>query len=37
MLKDIRQTSLWARKIFYIFGDPDKVAEFKAKKINQAA
>lgn len=37
MLKDIRQTSLWTRKLFYIFGDPDKVAKFKAKEINQAA
>ncbi|HEY0653297.1 MAG TPA: sterol desaturase family protein [Chryseosolibacter sp.] len=37
MLKDIRQTSLWTRKLFYIFGDPDKVAKFKAKEINQTA
>jgi sterol desaturase/sphingolipid hydroxylase (fatty acid hydroxylase superfamily) len=37
ILKDIRQTSLWTRKLFYIFGDPDKVAKFKAKEINQTA
>lgn len=37
MLKDIRQTSLWTRKLFYIFGDPDKVAKFKAKGFDVAS
>jgi sterol desaturase/sphingolipid hydroxylase (fatty acid hydroxylase superfamily) len=34
IMRDIRQATTWKEKLFYIFGDPEDIANYKARKIS---